>query len=83
MTISKLSTKNQTTLSVEFVRRLKLRAGMRLKQTIENGRIILQPVPDVSTAFGALKPKRKFVSIAEETKGMEKAIGKQVVSQGT
>jgi len=82
MTISTLSPKNQTTLSVEFVRQLNLRAGMRLKQSVENGKIILQPVPDVSTAFGALKPKRKFVSIEEETKGMEKAVGKQVASKG-
>ena len=78
MTISTLSPKNQTTLSVEFVRRLKLRAGMRLKQTIENGKIVLQPVPDVSTAFGAIKTKRKYVSIEEETEGMEKAIGGQI-----
>jgi antitoxin component of MazEF toxin-antitoxin module len=82
MTISTLSPKNQTTLSVEFVRQLNLRAGTRLKQSVKNGKIILQPVPDVSTAFGALKPRRKFVSIKEETKGMEKAIGKQVSSKG-
>ena len=77
LTISTLSPKNQTTLSIEFVRRLKLRAGMRLKQSIENGRIVLQPVPDVSTAFGALKPKRKFVSIEEETEAAEKAIASE------
>jgi len=82
MTISTLSPKNQTTLSVEFVRQLNLRAGTRLKQSLENGKIILQPVPDISTAFGALKPKRKFVSIEEETKGMEKIVGKQVGSKG-
>ena len=77
MTISTLSPKNQTTLSMEFVRRLKLRAGMRLKQTIKDGKIILQPVPDVSTAFGALKPKRKFISIEEETEAAEKAIASE------
>ena len=82
MTISTLSPKIQTTLSVEFVRQLNLRAGTRLKQSVKNGKIILQPVPDVSTAFGALKPRRKFVSIKEETKGLEKAIGKQVSSKG-
>jgi hypothetical protein len=38
-------------------------------------------MPDISTVFGALKPKRKFVSIEEETEGMEKAIGKQVGSK--
>ena len=82
MTISTLSPKNQTTLSVEFVRQLNLRAGTRLKQSVKNGKIILQPVPDVSTAFGALKSKRKFISIEEETKGMEKAIGKEIGSRG-
>jgi hypothetical protein len=82
MTISTLSPKNQTTLSVEFVRQLKLRAGTRLKQTVENGKIVLQPVEDVSTAFGALKPKRKFVSIEEETAGMEKAIAREGASKG-
>jgi hypothetical protein len=82
MTISTLSPKNQTTLSVEFVRKLNLRAGMKFRQSVENGKIILQPVPDVSTAFGALKSKRKFVSIEEETKGMEKAVAKQVHARG-
>jgi hypothetical protein len=82
MTISTLSPKNQTTLSVEFVRRLNLRAGTRFKQSIENGKIVLQPVPNVSTAFGALKPKRKFVSIGEETQGMEKAVAREVASKG-
>lgn len=82
MKISTLSPKNQTTLSVDFVRRLKLRPGMRLKQSLVNGKIILQPVPDVSTAFGALRSKRGFISIEEETKGMEKAIGSQVGADG-
>jgi hypothetical protein len=82
MTISTLSPKNQTTLSVIVVRELKLRAGTRFKQTVENGKIILQPVPDVSTAFGALKSRKKFVSIEEETRGMEKAIGKHIGGKG-
>jgi hypothetical protein len=77
VTISTLSPKNQTTLNAEFVRKLNLRAGMRLQQIIENGRIVLQPIPDVSTAFGALKPKRKFVSIEEETEAAEKAIASE------
>jgi hypothetical protein len=75
MTISTLSPKNQTTLSIEFVRRLKLKAGTRFQQTVRDGKIILDPIPDVMTAFGALKSKRKFVSIEEETRGMEKAVG--------
>ncbi len=42
----------------------------------------MQSVPDVSTAFGALKPQRKFVSIEEETQGMEKAMSDQVSGIG-
>jgi len=76
MALSTLSPQNQTTLTAKFVRQLKLHAGMRLKQTVEDGKIILEPVPEVSTAFGALKPKRKFVSIEDEAVGMEKAIGR-------
>jgi hypothetical protein len=78
MTTSTLSPKNQTTLSVEFVRKLKLRAGAKFKQTVENGKIILQPIPGPASAFGSLKPRRKFVSVEAETTGMEKAVGRQV-----
>ena len=78
MTISTLSSKNQTTLSAEFVKRLKLLPGIRLKQWVEGNRIIIEPLEDVSTAFGALKPTRKFRSVAEETEGMEAAVGKEV-----
>jgi len=82
VTISTLSSKNQTTLSVEFVRKLKLRAGARFKQSLENGKIVLQPVPDISTAFGTLNPKRKFVSIEKETKEMERAVGQKIGGRG-
>jgi len=75
MTISTLSSKNQTTLSAEFVKQLKLAPGTRLKQWVEGNRVILEPIGDVSSAFGSLKPKRKFRSIAVETEAMESAIG--------
>jgi hypothetical protein len=78
MAISTLSSKNQTTLRVEFVRALKLAPGARLKQWVEGNRIILEPIEDVSTAFGALKARRKFRSVKEETQAMEAAIGKEV-----
>jgi hypothetical protein len=79
MTISTLSSKNQTTLSAAVVKELKLTPGMRLRQRVEGKRIIIEPLDDVSTAFGALKPKRKFRSIAEETAGMESAIANESV----
>lgn len=78
MTTSTLSPKNQTTLNVDFVRKLNLRAGAKFRQTLKDGRIILEPIPDVMTAFGALKSKRKFGSIQKETEEMEKAVGKAV-----
>jgi hypothetical protein len=37
---------------------------------------------DVSTAFGALKPRRKFVSIEAETAAMERAVARQVAAKG-
>ena len=83
MTISTLSSKNQTTLSAEFVKRLKLLPGIRLKQWVEGNRIIIEPLEDVSTAFGALKPGRKFRSVAEETEGMEAAVGREVAQSGS
>jgi hypothetical protein len=78
MTTSTLSPKNQTTLNVDFIRRLKLRAGTKFKQTLEDGRIVLQPISGADSAFGSLRPGRKFVSIAAETKGMERAVGQKV-----
>ena len=80
MTISTLSSKNQTTLSVEFVKLLKLLPGMRLKQWVEGNRIILEPVDDISTAFGALQGSQKFTSINEETEAMERAVAEEVIA---
>lgn len=77
MTFSIISPKNQTTLNARFLKSLGLHSGMRLKQWVENGKIILEPVGDVATAFGALKPKRRFSSIKEETVAMEQAVAQQ------
>jgi hypothetical protein len=81
MTISTLSPKNQTTLSAAFIRQLNLPAGTRFKQFVRDGTIVLEPVPDVFSAFGALRPKRKFVSIDEETQAMERAMAKKLGSK--
>ena len=81
MKISTLSSKHQTTLSAEIVRQLNLLPGMRLKQSVEGNRIVIEPLDDVSTAFGALKPKRKFRSSAEETAGMEAAVAKEAMER--
>lgn len=81
MTTSTISSKHQTTLGSKFIKSLHLRPGMRLKQWVENGRIILEPIADVSTAFGALKTKRKFHTIEAETVAMEKAVAKDVMAR--
>ncbi len=81
MTTSTLSSKNQTTLNADFVRKLNLGAGSRFKQSVEKGRIILEPIHAVASAYGSLKSKRKFVSIRAETAAMEKAVGRQVGSR--
>ena len=78
MTISTLSTKNQTTLSIDLVRQLKLHAGIRFRQWVEHGRIVLEPLGDADSAYGSLKSKRKPTSIEEETAGMESAIGQEI-----
>lgn len=77
MTFSTISPKNQTTLNARILKSLDLHPGMRLKQWVEDGRIILEPIEDISTAFGSLKPRRKFVSIEEETAAMERAVAEQ------
>ena len=80
MTISTLSSKNQTTLSVEFVKLLKLFPGMRLKQWVEGNRIILEPVDDISTAYGALHTNIKFTYIKEEPEAAERGMAEDAMN---
>jgi len=83
MNLSTLSPKLQTTISADIVRRLHLRAGQRLNQFVDDKqRIVLEPVEDVKTAFGALKSKRKFTGVQAETDAMEAAVAKQVIKEG-
>jgi hypothetical protein len=51
---------------------------MRLKQSVEGKRIVIEPLGDLGTVFGVLKPRRKFRSIAEEAEGMERPVGEDV-----
>ena len=83
MNLSTISPKLQTTIAADIVRRLHLHAGQRLNQFIdEKKRIVLEPVEDVATAFGALKSKRPFTSIKAETDATEVAVAKQVRVEG-
>ena len=82
MNLSTISPKLQTTIAADIVRRLHLRAGQRLNQFVDKKRIVLEPVEDVATAFGALKSKRPFTSIKAETDATEAAVAKQVRAEG-
>lgn len=79
MNQSTLSSRQQTTIAAEIVRKLGLSAGQKFNQFIDaQHRIVLEPVGDVATAFGALKTKRPFKSVEAETEGMEAAVAKEV-----
>jgi bifunctional DNA-binding transcriptional regulator/antitoxin component of YhaV-PrlF toxin-antitoxin module len=75
-----MSGKNQTTIAKEFVDFFGLRPGTKLMQSREGNRLIIEPVGDVMTAFGAFKPTQelKNLSIAEE-----KAAAEQIAVDGS
>ncbi len=79
MVITTLSGKNQTTLGMEFIRFLGLTQGAKLKQTLDGQRIIIEPIGDVMTAFGALKSDIKAGSIAEETEAAERGMAEDAM----
>jgi bifunctional DNA-binding transcriptional regulator/antitoxin component of YhaV-PrlF toxin-antitoxin module len=79
MVITTLTGKNQTTLGMEFVKLLGLKPGTRLRQSLEGHRIIIEPIGDVMTAYGALKSDIKAGSIAEETEAAERSIAEDAM----
>ena len=66
----------QTTLAAEAVRALKLRPGMMLSQTVEGGRLILEPLHDVESLAGSLGRGRAPVSIDRLNAGTKTALAK-------
>lgn len=81
MIFTTLSPKNQTTLSMEFVKALGLAPGTRLKQSLEGNRIVIEPIAGVMTAFGALAADGPVFTIKEETEGMEAAVAREVAAK--
>ena len=79
MVITTLTGKNQTTLGMEFVKLLGLRPGARLRQSLDGHRIIIEPIGDVMSAYGALKSDIKAGSIAEETEAAEGSIAEDAM----
>lgn len=81
MWVSTLSAKNQTTVNADLVKLLGLRPGTRLRQWVEANHIVLAPVEDIATAYGAFDANgRAMVSFEEERKAMQKAVGEQVIA---
>lgn len=60
-----ISPSYQTTISAEAIRKLNLRPGMRLTQTIEGNRLILEPLKDVEALAGALGGGKARVTTEE------------------
>lgn len=76
-----VSPKYQMTLGMEIRRELGIKPGTRMKQVVENGRIILEPVGDIMESYGVFKafaPDR-VVSIQEETEAAERGIAEEAM----
>jgi bifunctional DNA-binding transcriptional regulator/antitoxin component of YhaV-PrlF toxin-antitoxin module len=58
----------QTTISAEAIRRLNLRPGMRLTQTIDGNRLILEPLMDIESLAGALGGGKERLTTEEMNK---------------
>ena len=71
MIVTTMSGKNQTTIAKELVEFFGLKAGAKLRQCRDEHRIIIEPIGDVMSAFGALKSKIPMASIQEETEAAE------------
>lgn len=79
MIVTTLSGKNQTTIGIEFVKSLGLEPGAKLKQSLEGNRIIIEPIGDIMSAFGALKSSVEMGTIAEETEAAELAMAEDAI----
>ncbi len=64
----------QTTLSAEAVRTLNLRPGMKLSQTVEGNRLILEPLLEVDALAGSLGKGKAAVSVEKMSKGARSAL---------
>jgi bifunctional DNA-binding transcriptional regulator/antitoxin component of YhaV-PrlF toxin-antitoxin module len=76
-----VSPKYQATLGVETRRQLGIKPGVRMKGTVEAGRIVLEPIADIMTAYGVFKDyaKHPLPSIQEETEAAERSIAEEAM----
>ena len=73
---TRISSSFQTTITAEAVRVLKLKPGMKLTQTVEGDRLILEPLQDVDSLAGSLATGKAPVSVEAQNKGAKEAITK-------
>lgn len=77
-----VSPKYQTTLGMEIRRSLGLKPGTRLKQTVLNGGVFLEPMRDIMDSCGVFKKYAKGVpvSIREETEAAERGMAEDAMN---
>lgn len=71
-----VSPKYQGTFGVEVRRELGIKPGTRMMGTVENGKVIFEPVKDVMDAFGSMKKYKLACTLSnkEETEIAERSI---------
>jgi bifunctional DNA-binding transcriptional regulator/antitoxin component of YhaV-PrlF toxin-antitoxin module len=76
-----VSPKYQTTLGEETRRLLGIKPGTRIKGSVEDGKIILEPMADVMSAFGVFKAyaKNPLPTIQEETAAAERGMAEDAM----
>ena len=81
MFFTTVSPKYQATLGLAVREKLGLKPGVRIKGTIEDGKIVLEPLGDILDSFGIFKDAARVPSpsIAEETEAAELAMAEDAM----
>lgn len=76
-----VSPKYQLTLGMEIRKVLGIKPGTRLKQSVEDGRVIIEPVRDIMESYGVFKKfaPAKLASIQEETEAAERGMAEEAM----
>ncbi len=76
-----VSPKYQMTLGMEIRKALGIKPGTRIKQTVEEGRVISEPIRDIMESYGIFKKyaKGKPASIREETEAAERGMAEEAM----
>lgn len=76
-----VSPKYQMTLGMEIRKALGIKPGMRIKQTVEEGRVISEPVRDIMESYGVFRSyaPNGAASIQEETDAAERGMAEDAM----